>query len=57
MQERKTKMLHDLKRRLAQWQRTRRAITRLRLFDDHLLADIGVDREEIAARVSGRCDG
>jgi len=57
MHERKTKMLHDLKRRLAQWQRTRRAITRLRLFDDHLLADIGVDREEIAARVSGRCDG
>lgn len=50
-------MLHDLKRRIAEWQRTRRAITRLRHLDDYLLADIGVAREDIAWRVSGRCDG
>jgi uncharacterized protein YjiS (DUF1127 family) len=50
-------MLHNLKRRIVEWQRTRRAITRLRLFDDRLLADMGIKREDIAARVAGDCDG
>lgn len=46
-------MLHDLARRIAERLRINRDIKRLRRFDDHLLADIGVAREHIARRVSG----
>jgi len=46
-------MLHDLGRRVAEWRRIRGDIGRLARLDDRLLADLGVKREEIAARVRG----
>ena len=47
-------MLRQLKDFFTTWGRTRRAVARLRRFDDHLLDDIGVERRQIAARVAGR---
>ena len=49
-----TQMLRQLKDFFTTWGRTRRAVSRLRRFDDHLLDDIGVERRQIAARVAGR---
>jgi len=48
-------MLHDLRKRLAGWVKTRHDIQRLRAFDNYLLADVGIAREDIAARVKGKC--
>jgi uncharacterized protein YjiS (DUF1127 family) len=44
---------HDLGRRLADWQRRRDDAWRLSNLDDRLLADIGIRREDVAARVKG----
>ena len=41
-------MLESLSRRLVEWSRLRRDIRRLRLLDDVLLADIGIERNRIA---------
>ena len=49
-------MLHDLKLQLQKWLRRRRDVAVLRQFDDHLLADIGVERDDIAARVHARSE-
>ncbi len=46
--------LNDLKVFFAGWLRTARDIKRLRALDNRLLTDIGIDREEIVDRVSGR---
>ena len=47
-------MLHDLTKRIAERLRIRRDIRKLAGLDDHLLADIGIPRDEIARRVTGR---
>lgn len=46
--------LHDLKLRLEGWVRTVRDIRRLRAIDNRLLADMGIDRDQIADLVTGR---
>lgn len=38
-------MFRTLTRRLAEWSRLRRDIQRLKQLDDHLLADLGIERE------------
>jgi uncharacterized protein YjiS (DUF1127 family) len=53
---RNIKMLHDLKQQLQKWLRRQRDVARLHRLDDRLLADIGVKREAIAARVYGRSE-
>jgi uncharacterized protein YjiS (DUF1127 family) len=45
-------MLHDLTKRIAERWRIYRDIKKLAQFDDHLLADIGVERDQITRRVS-----
>ncbi len=47
-------MLKEFMRRINQWSRIQRDISRVRQLDDHLLDDMGIARERIAARVSGR---
>jgi uncharacterized protein YjiS (DUF1127 family) len=46
-------LLYDLGGSFAQWLRFRKEIWRLSRLDDRLLADIGVERQDIAARVKG----
>ncbi|MCR6656495.1 MAG: DUF1127 domain-containing protein [Opitutus sp.] len=46
--------LNDLRIHIDGWLRTARDIKRLRALDNRLLTDIGIDRDEIADRVSGR---
>jgi uncharacterized protein YjiS (DUF1127 family) len=46
-------MLHEITKRLAERLRINRDIRLLRRLDDYLLADIGINREDIAARVRG----
>jgi len=50
-----TEVLTQLARRLADWRVRRAAIAELRRYDDALLADLGIRREEIADYVAGRC--
>lgn len=38
-------MFRQLRRRINEWSRIRRDIQRLKQLDDHLLADIGIDRQ------------
>lgn len=45
---------HDLKLRLEDWWRMRRAVRHLRAIDNRLLADMGIERKAIADLVSGR---
>jgi len=40
-------MFRTLTRRLTEWSRIRRDIRRLKQLDDHLLADLGIEREGI----------
>lgn len=40
--------------RLQSWRKDHDAIWHLRRLDDHLLADLGLEREDIARRVKGR---
>lgn len=40
--------------RFRDWRQSRQSVWHLRRLDDHLLADLGVKREQIAARVKGR---
>jgi uncharacterized protein YjiS (DUF1127 family) len=47
-------ILFGLADRIAEWWRLRCDVRRLTAIDDRLLEDIGVGREEIAARVKGR---
>lgn len=47
-------MLQDLRRWLSEQQRIRLSIITLEGLDDRLLADMGIPRGEIAARVAGR---
>lgn len=42
-------MFRTLTRRISEWTRIRRDIQRLRHLDDHLLADLGIERERIAS--------
>lgn len=49
-------MLHALARRLADWSQTRRDIALLRHLDNHLLADMGIERRQIARLVRGRIE-
>lgn len=44
-------MFRTLTRRLTQWTRIHRDIQRLKQLDDHLLADLGIERECITHRV------
>ena len=46
-------MLHDLTKRIAERLRINRDIKRLARLDDYLLADIGIERDQIARRVTG----
>jgi len=46
---------HDLTQRLRGWLRTVDDIKRLRALDNRLLGDMGIERNEIADLVSGRC--
>lgn len=46
-------MLHEIARRIAERLRVYHEINRLRRLDDGLLADMGIERREIAARVRG----
>ena len=46
-------MFKSITRRVLEWHRIRRAVQKLDRFDDHLLADMGIPRHEIAARVKG----
>ncbi len=43
--------LRDLGRRVAQWWRFRHDLRRLRALEDRLLADLGIERDHIAAIV------
>jgi uncharacterized protein YjiS (DUF1127 family) len=47
-------MLSGLIRRVRLWNRLERDIHRLKGLDDHLLADVGVDRPDIRRFVRGR---
>jgi uncharacterized protein YjiS (DUF1127 family) len=49
--ERRPKMFRTLTRRLTEWSRIRRDIQRLKQLDDHLLADLGIERECITHSV------
>lgn len=40
--------------RLDRWYALNQEVRRLARLDDHLLADMGIERDEIAARVRGR---
>jgi len=44
-------LLHDLRKRLKEWRRSRHAIRRLSALDDRLLDDLGIPRHEIAASI------
>lgn len=46
--------LHDLKLYFEGWLRTTHEIKRLRDLDNRLLADMGINRQDIADLVSGR---
>jgi uncharacterized protein YjiS (DUF1127 family) len=48
-------LLHDIRKRIAERLRIHRDIKRLKRLDDHLLADLGIPRDQIADCVSGRC--
>jgi uncharacterized protein YjiS (DUF1127 family) len=43
-----------LSQRIQTWWENKETIKRLSDLDDHLLADLGMERDEIAARVAGR---
>ena len=47
-------LLHQLIAGFRQWLQFKEEILRLRRLDDHLLADLGIPRDQIAARVKGR---
>ena len=47
-------MLYQLTRRVASWLQAGTDIRRLRQMDDYLLADMGIERDDIAFRVRGR---
>jgi uncharacterized protein YjiS (DUF1127 family) len=47
-------LLEQLANRLTQWLSTARQIDKVRFLDDRLLADMGIERREIASRVKGR---
>ena len=49
-------MLRTLVRRIIEWVNIRHDITRLDRLDDHLLADIGIERNQIEAFVHGRIE-
>ncbi|WP_082434360.1 DUF1127 domain-containing protein [Devosia sp. A16] len=44
-------MFRTLTRRLTEWSHLRRDIRRLKQLDDHLLADLGIERECISHSV------
>lgn len=44
-------MFDDFRQRFRTWRRYRRAIIQLHALDDHLLADMGVERRDIRRRV------
>jgi len=44
------KMFRTLTRRFTEWSRIHRDIQRLKQLDDHLLADLGIERECITHR-------
>lgn len=48
-------MLHDIKNHVVRWLQAEREIRRLRRLDDHLLADLGIERDHISSLVRGRC--
>lgn len=43
-------MFETFRERLRKWYLVRRATTQLRDLDDHMLADVGIGREEIRRR-------
>ncbi|MDR3471702.1 MAG: DUF1127 domain-containing protein [Devosia sp.] len=49
-------MLHQLRGWLTEQLHIHDSVTTLQGLDDHLLADMGIARTEIAARVAGRSD-
>lgn len=51
LREKEIDMFRTLTRRLSEWSRIRRDIQRLKRLDDHLLADLGIERECIATSV------
>ncbi len=48
-------MLHELRKRLVERIRLNRDIKRLKALDDYLLADMGIERRQIAQCVRGNC--
>jgi uncharacterized protein YjiS (DUF1127 family) len=47
-------MFRTIIRRVRKWQKFSDDIVKLRALDDYLLADMGIEREEIPAFVRGR---
>lgn len=47
-------MLRDITNHVVKWLQAEREIRRLRLLDDHLLADLGIERDNISALLRGR---
>lgn len=47
-------MLRDIRNQIVRWLQAEQEIRRLRLLDDHLLADLGIERDKISALLRGR---
>lgn len=49
-------LLHNIRKRFRGWMKINRDIRTLRAFDNYLLADVGIARQDIADCVKGKCE-